>query len=768
LSLSLLALIALPIGAALLLAARHVLRQQRRIERSAHELNQHNRELATLNRTLHAIGSSAHLAEMRDAALQGALELSGFTGGVLCLRDTAQGQLSVSARLNACGLFDCAADDSPLRDELCPAMAAELAGMTMPLLQAADAPGYLPACGNVRDATVRWHAYFPLRGQQRVIGILCLYTRQDTRPEQRRIDLTQELCTPIAIALENFQLYAQAQQQAAMLEQRVEERTRKLSDTTRLLDSVLEHSPNLIFYKDAELRFLGCNQRYEQTFGVSRQTLIGKQLNELDFLPESIRQRAESEQRRLLTEGGHQSHEATLTFADGLPHQVLLFLSTWQHDDGTPGGLIGEVIDISPLKQSETALRAAEARQRSLTEELQRILQYSLDAICVFDEHLKFQRASPACEHLWGYRAEQLIGSSYLDHIPAEAHPATLTTLQSIRNGSSAPRTLEARFLRQDGTIAHISWSVVWSPAERLWYGIARDDSERRRLLGELKSRHAQLQAYAEELAGARDAAQAADRAKSAFLATMSHETRTPLNSILGFTGILLQELAGPLNDEQKKQLTMVQNSSRHLLALINDILDLSKIEAGELRFGHHAFSLADSINRVTDIITPLAQAKALQLSIDTTSSIAPMTGDARRLEQILLNLLSNAIKFTEKGTVSLQVEPVAGYTTNAAVPAVRLRISDTGIGIRQSDMALLFQPFRQIDSGLTRLHEGTGLGLAICQRLTTLMGGRLEARSQWGQGSEFVVTLPLHLPVDAAPPIRDKLPLAKPTAPQQ
>ncbi len=250
-----------------------------------------------------------------------------------------------------------------------------------------------------------------------------------------------------------------------------------------------------------------------------------------------------------------------------------------------------------------------------------------------------------------------------------------------------------------------------------------------------------------EQILQAMHRAQDADRIKSAFLATMSHELRTPLNSIIGFTGILLQGLAGPLNPEQAKQLGMVRDSARHLLALINDVLDISKIEAGELRVACDPFDMARSIQKVAAIVLPLAEKKHLALHVQVDPAVGAMVSDERRIEQVLLNLLSNAVKFTESGAVTLQAQRVEGFRADdhsEGVPAVCVSVTDTGMGIKEEDMALLFTPFRQIDSTLARKHEGTGLGLAISRRMVELMGGRIEARSIWGQGSTFTVTLPL------------------------
>jgi signal transduction histidine kinase len=238
-------------------------------------------------------------------------------------------------------------------------------------------------------------------------------------------------------------------------------------------------------------------------------------------------------------------------------------------------------------------------------------------------------------------------------------------------------------------------------------------------------------------LAAAMENAQAADRIKSAFLATMSHELRTPLNSIIGFTGIMLQGLAGPLNPEQHKQMSMVQGSARHLLALINDVLDISKIEAGQLMLSITSFELNESIEKVVKLISPLAERKGLNLKLEIANDIATATTDQRRLEQVILNLLNNAVKFTEKGHV--------GISCRIEDDQYCLSVSDTGIGIQPQYLQEIFQPFHQIDTGLKRKYEGTGLGLPICKKIVEMMGGAIEVESRWGQGSTFTIRFPIN-----------------------
>ncbi len=250
-----------------------------------------------------------------------------------------------------------------------------------------------------------------------------------------------------------------------------------------------------------------------------------------------------------------------------------------------------------------------------------------------------------------------------------------------------------------------------------------------------VKQRTAELQKTLGELALAKDRAESADRIKSAFLATMSHELRTPLNSIIGFTGILLQGMVGPLNGEQAKQLGMVKQSASHLLSLISDVLDISKIEAGQMKVDLAPADLGCLVAKVAQAVGPLAEKKGITLTVEAPATLGEVVTDARRTEQVLLNLLGNAVKFTERGSVTLSCAAGGGWVT--------FLVRDTGPGIPPGQMGLIFEPFHQIDTGLARKYEGTGLGLSICKRLVDLMGGEIWVESETGKGSAFGFRLP-------------------------
>jgi PAS domain S-box-containing protein len=273
------------------------------------------------------------------------------------------------------------------------------------------------------------------------------------------------------------------------------------------------------------------------------------------------------------------------------------------------------------------------------------------------------------------------------------------------KNGSEFPVDISLSPLRMEG-----GGTLVMSAI--------RDITERKRFERTLMEKNEELEK--------------ASRAKDRFLATMSHELRTPLNAIIGFTGTLLMKLPGPLNADQEKQLKTVQGSARHLLALINDLLDLAKIEAGKVELNLEPVQCRAVLEDAVQSLRTLAEGKGLALRLEAAEDLT-VRADRRALSQIVLNLLNNAIKFTERGEVQVSLRRASGH--------VHIEIADTGIGIRAEDQARLFTAFMQLE-GTTRQQEGSGLGLHLSQRLAGLLGGAIVVRSEHGKGSVFTLLL--------------------------
>jgi PAS domain S-box-containing protein len=389
--------------------------------------------------------------------------------------------------------------------------------------------------------------------------------------------------------------------------------------------------------------------------------------------------------------------------------------------------------EIRDRKRTHKALTESEEKYRNVVERAN-------DGICILQDGLiKF--SNPRATDILGYRVNELLGTPFTNYLAPSEVPIVMDQYRRRMNGQEVPPVYETVLLHKGGRSLNveINAGTILYEEKLADLVIVRDITERKRAGEELERYREHLEELVrertKELEIAKAAAESADRLKSAFLATMSHELRTPLNSIIGFTGIILQELPGPLNAEQHKQLDMVRGSSRHLLALINDVLDISKIEAGQLKLVAAEFDLPEAIKEAVQSVKPLAEKKGLRLFCRVAPEVGVIVSDRRRVGQVLINLINNAVKFTKAGEVEVKCCLRGGD--------VMFSVRDTGIGIKSGDISKLFKTFQQLDTGLTREVEGTGLGLSICRKLVEMFGGEIYAESRWGEGSTFTFTIP-------------------------
>jgi len=407
--------------------------------------------------------------------------------------------------------------------------------------------------------------------------------------------------------------------------------------------------------------------------------------------------------------------------------------------DGTVREWAGTCIDITERKQVEEALKESEERFKALYE-------HSPDAIFLTDIETGYIiDANHHASELLGKTFEEIIGMHQSKLHPLRFEECSKVAFQErVEKSKQSDKNhcVELLVLRSDGTEVpvEILSNVITVNGKPAMQGVFRDITERKQAEEKLINYGVYLEETVKqrtaELESAKERAESADRLKSAFLATMSHELRTPLNSVIGFSGILLQEKAGALNEEQKKQIGLIQLSGRHLLSLINDILDLSKIEAGQLLTNYESFNIQDVIQEVFKLQWTAARNKGLSLRFAKIPGIGEIVSDKQRVHQVLLNILNNAIKFTEKGCIRIDC--------HQDKDSVKVEISDTGIGIKEEDLNKLFNPFIQVDNELTRTHQGSGLGLSISKKLMELLDGTIEVKSEIGVGSTFTLTFPL------------------------
>lgn len=532
---------------------------------------------------------------------------------------------------------------------------------------------------------------------------------------------------------------------------------RRLDRERALLQSILKSVPDPVLLTDPEGRLVVANPRAELYFASEEEESEGRRravaLNNMLFSAALTRhaiEGAEFERREL----------PLVDPSDGSDRLFELMSAPIVTPDG-PGivSVLRNVTDLQlaaqEIEDNYRKIRGVEAEVRAERDRLDLIIDSVADPIIVTDANGAMIMTNAPAERLFTASADAPIEETLrvrANDAHFSSHVANLFFMDATgrfrgelgladpKTGAAVPvEAISGKIVSELGevtaivTILHDQTEAVEKARlyEELKKGSDLLGQKVRDATAELVRQNELLQRQAIEL-------EAASSAKSLFLANMSHEFRTPLNAILGYTSMILQGVSGPLPPSVDRQLRRVDSNGRHLLTVINDILDIARIEAGKMPLNLAKFGVAELVTEVLAEVDPLIQKSKLELTTELAGKLPTLRTDRAKVKQILMNLISNALKFTPQGTVT-----VSARVTKRR-DAIRLSVSDTGIGIAEKDQETVFQDFRQVDNSPTRQYGGTGLGLAICRRLATVLGGDIELASKLGTGSTFTLVLPL------------------------
>jgi PAS domain S-box-containing protein len=589
----------------------------------------------------------------------------------------------------------------------------------------------------------------PLSVRGEVIGTLGLKANPDHILTDEETEILEAISEQVAQALESARLFNQTQQALGQ------------ANTFRQL---VNASGQGIGMADLEAKLIYANKALVNMFGVTENEVIGQEL--LKYYPGEIQSVVTQQVLPTVLEVGEWTGELDLSPTKGADIPTINNMFLIKDDAGKPQFVANIVTDITERKQSEERLRRQNEYLATATE-VSRLITSTLDMDVLFSRAVDLIRSRFGYYHVSlftvddnGYNAVLREGTGAAgDEMKNRQYTLPVGSKTVIGTATANGTTV----VLNNTAIDHLYRPNPLLPDTRSEVGISLKIGAR--VVGaldvhsrEVNTFHpeeiAVLETLADQISVAVDNARSYDLAQQAveemrevdtiktqFLANMSHELRTPLNSIIGFSRVILKGIDGPVTEQQTQDLSAIYNSGQHLLGLINNILDLSKIDAGKMELAAEEMNVGDAIASVVSTSAGLVKDKPIKIVQQIDSNLPTIRADPMRLRQIMLNLISNATKFTEEGSITVSANL---HTSSTGSPEVMISVIDTGPGIAPEDQKKLFQAFSQVDSSPTRKTGGTGLGLSICKRLVEMHGGKIGIHSTVGKGSTFYFTVPL------------------------
>ncbi len=598
---------------------------------------------------------------------------------------------------------------------------------------------FAPAVAKI--AGFKWVIRVPLLSNDRVLGILGAATNKDMADVD--IPALELFASNLAVIIERKQMEEELISAKENLEVKVEERTQELKVSEEKYSTLVEcGNDGIVIIQDGVLKFI--NPKVSELAGFPSSEVIGRAF--MDFVdPEFKGLVLKRYEKRMNGEQVPSKYEINILSKDGRKIPVEVSASVIEYM-GRPADM-GIMRDITERKKAEEALKVSEKKYRDIVDNtIVGVYQTNLngDVLYVNDAMARIAGLSSTTE------------MKELRSVLRYKDPKRRDELIEILRRRGRVDDFEFEAFDKNDRLKNILISATLDGD--LISGIMLDITERKRTEEELAKYRYHLEELVKdrtkELSHARDSLvslveelteathdlesanlklQESDRLKTVFLASVSHELRTPLNSIIGFTGLMLQGLSGKLNEEQKKQLGIVNSNARHLLALIEDLLDISKIEAGRMAVEPTYFDMQKAVSEVVEIFTPKTRERVVRI-VENTSEIV-VHSDVKRFKQVLTNLVDNAVKFTAKGEITVSTAPGGGTVT--------VSVEDTGIGIKAEDLPLLFQSFQRVNPPIDSVTEGSGLGLYLSQKIANMLGGEITVTSTYNKGSTFTLTIP-------------------------